>query len=180
MEKVFIQGSDGFYLCPDGSLLMEASEDGSCVKILPNAYEFTEYPYWDISFSGTWRHIPCHILMAETFLTKPTSFAGTLVVNHKDGNKFNYTLSNLEWITQSENVLHAMRHGLCSNATALDTVKHICVAIDSGMGNQEIAKLYNVHHSTVCAIRNGRRWQQVAQEYIFSHRWNNRYSKTGT
>lgn len=50
-----------------------------------------------------------HRLVAETFL--PNS-EGKRSVNHKDGNKRNNHISNLEWVTDSENMKHAYRTGL--------------------------------------------------------------------
>lgn len=50
-----------------------------------------------------------HRLVATQFLICPDE---TYVVNHKDGNKTNNNVKNLEWISQTENVKHAFRLGL--------------------------------------------------------------------
>ncbi len=47
-----------------------------------------------------------HRAVACTFL--PCDWNG-LVVNHKDGNKINNNVSNLEWVTQQENAQHSVR-----------------------------------------------------------------------
>ena len=53
--------------------------------------------------------IAVHRLVASNFLEKPD---GKDYVNHKDGNKSNNKVDNLEWCTQSENELHAHEAGL--------------------------------------------------------------------
>lgn len=49
-----------------------------------------------------------HRLVALTFLGAPTGN----VVNHIDGNRANFDLTNLEWVTQKENVKHAVHSGI--------------------------------------------------------------------
>ena len=50
-----------------------------------------------------------HRLIAIQFLPNPDNKP---LVNHKDGNKFNNHVDNLEWATNSENVNHAIDTGL--------------------------------------------------------------------
>lgn len=44
-----------------------------------------------------------HRLVAISFLTKPE---GNFEINHKDGDKTNNNVSNLEWVTKSQNHIH--------------------------------------------------------------------------
>lgn len=55
------------------------------------------------------RRVLIHRLIAEHFIPQPHGFN---VVNHKDGNKQNNSISNLEWTTQKENIRHARETGL--------------------------------------------------------------------
>lgn len=52
--------------------------------------------------------MPVHRLVASAFLPNPE---GHPVVNHKDGNKTNNNLCNLEWVTYAGNSQHAARIG---------------------------------------------------------------------
>lgn len=52
-----------------------------------------------------------HRLVAETFVPNDDPFHKT-DVNHKDGNKLNNRVENLEWVSRSDNVKHAYDNGL--------------------------------------------------------------------
>lgn len=54
-----------------------------------------------------------HRLVALHFLP---NFYNKPDVNHKDGNKSNNSLYNLEWVTKKENIIHGFKLGLFDNS----------------------------------------------------------------
>lgn len=61
-----------------------------------------------LSKNQTKKYVRLHRLVAETFILNP---GNKPQVNHKDRNKQNNDASNLEWVTCSENVIHAFTTG---------------------------------------------------------------------
>lgn len=62
-----------------------------------------------------------HMLVAEAFIPKYTD---GLEVNHKDGNKKNNFVENLEWCTHKENVHHCFNTGLRSDVKKVAAIKN--------------------------------------------------------
>jgi hypothetical protein len=116
-------------------------------KILSPLKTTTGYLQIQLSFGGKMKQIKIHRLVAITFIPNPEN---KREVNHKDGNPLNNSVSNLEWVTRSENVKHAYDTGLNSKARAVNSYDRHGVLIKNypsareaekdGFSNQLIAK----------------------------------------
>lgn len=102
---------------------------------------------------------PLHRLIAKKWCD---NYIAGKEVNHKDGNKQNNFASNLEWVTSSENQLHAIRNHLQPIGLTGYTGKfspsereQIKKEYDSGaISKRELARKYGVSHSCICSIIN--------------------------
>lgn len=89
------------------------SDLGNMMSLLgePRKATKNDQGYYIFNVSGTIKNQRLHRAVAELFL--PNNNPDILTdVNHKDGNKSNNALSNLEWCTRSENIQHAYDTGL--------------------------------------------------------------------
>lgn len=103
----------------------------------------------------------------------PISNYKELEVNHIDGVKSNNKLSNLEWVTSSENKQHALRLGLINglkmrgeggSATKLtnEQVYEISnLARTTNLSFCEIARMYGVRENAVINIVYGNTWKNL-------------------
>lgn len=122
----------------------------SSPKIMKTQIATTGYERVTLVIEGHRRHCKVHRLVALAFLPQ---IDGKPHINHKDGNKLNNAVDNLEWCNRSENMLHAYKIGLIHHEKKEKPQKpplnkyHIPkeefkADILSGMRNVDIAKKY--------------------------------------
>lgn len=92
--------SDGVFVGGSGRILKPRKQS--------SGYLWISY----INPEGKHRNVYCHRAVATCWIDNPLQKE---YVNHIDGDKHHNTVSNLEWVTPSENCIHAIETGLLTN-----------------------------------------------------------------
>lgn len=108
-----------------------------------------------------------HQLVAEAFIGPCPAGKD---VNHMDGNKRNNRAENLEYVTPSENTIHAYKTGLITPARGAQSgsarltnrqVRRIRVRYKGGASMADIARRLKVGLTTVSDICNRKTWTHI-------------------
>ena len=101
-----------------------------------------------------------HRLIGQCFIEKPD---GKNQINHKDCNKLNNDVSNLEWCNNSENQLHAYQNGL-----NVSIHKKLVLDLETGVyydSATELANLIGMNRVTLIGRLNGNRHELKRYKY---------------
>ena len=122
------------------------------------------YPEVRLRKNGTHTRL-VHKLVSSVFLVKPEGYTQ---INHINGIKTDNSVVNLEWVTNSENQLHAYKLGLQpsragegnSRATLTDEKVTILKELyNSGKTTKEVSELIGVSLSIIRQIIYGQSWR---------------------
>lgn len=135
----------------------------------PAGYMYISY-YW----KKKKKMFAVHRLVAQKYIPNPENKPQ---VNHKDGNKKNNAVTNLEWVTPKENNIHAYSTGLHKAPSGENVhfakysakmVKLACEKMaEDKISLYEIERLTGIPHKTLCDIRKGNIWKDISRNYKF-------------
>lgn len=161
MNTIWLKNSKypGYLFSPEGNCL------GKQGKILKQRIKKNGYNQWVLNG----KDVLAHRAIAEIFCDNKKDLPQ---VNHIDGNKSNNNYKNLEWITVSDNQIHAYRNnlksttprrGINSNFAKLTekNVIKIKELIKDGLSNIEISKMFNVSRPNISMIKNNKTWKHI-------------------
>jgi len=127
-------------------------------KILKQGKVKSGYSVLSTRVEGVCKCFRIHRLVAMAFIDNLNDLPE---VNHKDGNKNNNIVSNLEWVTGKENVQHAFKMGLnkakkrIKNSGSKLTEEQVEFIIKNAKKNggkyssRELGEMFNVHHTNI-------------------------------
>lgn len=139
-------------------------------KLLKTRVMNTGYPSFVVVKDGKKATILIHRCLAQLFIPNPD---GLPEVNHIDGVKANFSLTNLEWCTHKQNMRHAFDMGLTPRPTSgpgelspsaklteakVREIKHL---LATGISQARVANDYGVSQGTIGFIARGETWSHV-------------------
>ena len=107
-----VEGFEGIYKISNEGVLISTPRFGVKGGVKKRTKIERGYESYSLHKDGKSCNKLVHRLLAEHFIPNPDNKP---YVNHIDGNPSNNTLDNLEWVTQLENIQHAIRTGLMNN-----------------------------------------------------------------
>lgn len=130
-------------------------------KLLKHNITFSKYHVVSLSKYGLSKTFKVHRLVALTFIP---NLENKPQVNHKDGDKNNNCIENLEWCTSKENMVHAYKNKLCKGMVGEKhpmcklKIKEVKCIRKSKLSQLDLSKMFNVSTSLIGLIKNNKRW----------------------
>ena len=137
-----VVGWEGLYKVNEAGTVVSTPRNGNGFKarVMSQNLDSDGYLIFKARNKEKVRTLKAHRCVAEAFIANPDNKPQ---VNHKDGDKTNNNVCNLEWVTAKENIQHARAMGLqqeCHNRVPVqqcDLMTHAPIAVFSSMREAE-------------------------------------------
>ena len=159
----WVPGFEGLYMVSSmGNVMSVGGRRGSVPMKLLVTSNCHGYRRVCLRNNGRSYQVDVHRLVAISFISNPFN---KTQVNHKDGNKSNNHVSNLEWVTVSENVKHSydnLPRKTFSHFHSVKLTKHEVVDIfTSDEPTRVLMDRYGVSDTMIYKIKKGKCWKDV-------------------
>lgn len=153
MYKIYIAKNNHKYKVFNNGIIVSTPRCKNC-KERELKQHTIKTGYKIVNLGDSERNVSVHRLVAKMFIENKDNKEQ---VNHKDGNKTNNSVSNLEWVTRSENVIHSISELGNIQKTKLSDLekKEIIDRFNQGETIKEIAISSTVSYSTIRRIISG-------------------------
>ena len=171
MIKVPCCEYDGYYEITDAGEIISLKRRTTRGGILSQGNNGAGYKSVTLSKDGIIKTHLVHRLVALSFLGNPP--VNKTDVNHRDGNKHNNRLENLEWVSRKENIQHSVDNGLqpknkvgnedCQSKLFWAIFPDGCYGIFKGIA--EFSRQHNISRRSVIRVIKGE--QESYKGFIF-------------
>lgn len=136
----------------------------------PTRQKSRKHYYWHVDLMSPFRNHNCkklHRMVAEAFIPNPDNLPE---VNHKDCNRDNNTIGNLEWASRKSNMEHASHNGRLlqgsKHRSAKFTEKQVIELREFKKNNPKVssnsmAKMHGVNSGTMSRLLSNKQWRHL-------------------
>lgn len=174
-----IPGFNNYFITDTGQVFSKNYHREGHTKQLTPRVPKDKYPYVILCKNGVRHTKHIHRLVAEIFIPNPEN---KQTVNHKNGNKTDNRVENLEWATQSENVKHAYdvlhrtvnrtslgKFGKDNPRSKIIIQKKDGILVQEFYGINEAARKTNINRVSIKLVCQGKRTRAGGYEWQYKN-----------
>ena len=173
MEEIWknVRNYEGYY---QASNLGRVKSLGKYITAVHNSVRFVpgrvlkithraDYCYVSLYVKAVCEILSVHSIVATIFIPNPKNKPE---VNHKDFNKTNNNINNLEWCTKEENRAHAIKHNRLPRGEAhvnskLNDFKVRVIRRCNDLTPTEIGRVFGVGYGTISCVLARKTWNHL-------------------
>lgn len=163
---IYIDGCKSIYKIRSNGIIVSTEYQGKKRKTeheMLGGIDADGYRIVALTHNGRKKTYKVHRVVAQYFIPNPFDKPE---VNHKDGNKINNNIENLEWVYTFENVQHAMEHDLRYTVNSEEYIHLVCQLLESNEYSiSDIHRISGVSKETIRKIKNKTHFVWISSKY---------------